>query len=545
MAWDDAPPTAVELAKVAKPSWDSLPPTPAELQRAEPPTTPGLLSRAGSVALDAGKYVGKQALSLAGAAGEAIDRYTGAPMRAGISAAQSGENPIPAAYQQFGEDPSKAPTGKDIVKKAGVTDETHHLSDVVPGYAEPGQSQHWYQPEKKGFLDPTPAGAAGAAMDIAANPLNFIPTGTIANQSKALGRALAPVADAMDLKGLAGDAGKVLTKGGEALTGVPEKDIATYAKHGDEIEAMANASDNNAHVAANQMRENWANKVQDYKKGLADQISTALNDSDKTVSQNSILEALDKAKSKINPKLRGEELEGVEALKAKVNAVADENGNIPLKDAHDLKQYLQEVATPSYGPTGQIFNYGKQAAQAAKSGAAEVRGLINEAAPEVAEANSRYSQLHDIEDRVNRNMLIEGKPEASIISAGNNGNPANRENLKQLGLLVGHDMVGDAEKLSAMRTFADPKFLPMDTTGKSATRVGAGAGLGAAAGHYLGIGAIPGAAVGSMATSPAVLKGLINSAKAGSQKAQAALNNIERAGLLSGVARVTDKNVNH
>lgn len=54
---------------------------------------------------------------------EGIDRVTGAPVRAAIGAAQEGQNPLSAAFDQFGEPSHLAPTGKQIVEKAGVSDE--------------------------------------------------------------------------------------------------------------------------------------------------------------------------------------------------------------------------------------------------------------------------------------------------------------------------------------------------------------------------------------------------------------------------------------
>lgn len=52
-----------------------------------------------------------------------VDSYTGAPARAGVGALQDGKGiggAIGAAAEQFGEDPTLAPTSKDIRKKAGV-----------------------------------------------------------------------------------------------------------------------------------------------------------------------------------------------------------------------------------------------------------------------------------------------------------------------------------------------------------------------------------------------------------------------------------------
>lgn len=55
---------------------------------------------------------------------ERMDAYTGAPTRAAISKLQDDFTQLPeaakAAYEQFGEKPNKAPTGRDIAKKMGL-----------------------------------------------------------------------------------------------------------------------------------------------------------------------------------------------------------------------------------------------------------------------------------------------------------------------------------------------------------------------------------------------------------------------------------------
>lgn len=76
--------------------------------------------------------------------GEFVDKYTGAPTRAGLLAGIKGENPLLAAKAQFGEDISGAPTGEDIVGELGME----------PGFAR---------------------SAAGFGVDVLADPLNFVP----------------------------------------------------------------------------------------------------------------------------------------------------------------------------------------------------------------------------------------------------------------------------------------------------------------------------------------------------------------------------------
>jgi hypothetical protein len=326
--------------------------------------------------------------------------------------------------------------------------------------------------------------------------------------------------------------GKGASKLGSALTGVPESEIETYAKHADEINDMAKSSDNNTFQAANDLREKWQGEIQDVKKSLNSQISSALErDGGKTISQNPILEALEAQKAKLNPKLDPDQISQIDALAKKVSSLANENGEISLKEAHELKNHLQDIASPAYG-SGQIFQSGKNTQFAAKSAARAARGLINETAPEIANANNQLAELHDIEDSMNRNILKANAPEASILAAGNEGNLRNAEGLKRLSAMTGSDMNADASKLAAMRTFGSPGLLPQGTTGKTLTHAGLGVGLGGLLGHEAGIGWGAGAVVGTALTSPQALKSVINAGLITKEAAKQIAENPQAAGMI-------------
>ena len=62
--------------------------------------------------------------------GTAVKSVTTAPLFSGISAIQRGENPILAAYKQFGASPEKAPSGQQILEQAGVTQRP--IGEFVP-----------------------------------------------------------------------------------------------------------------------------------------------------------------------------------------------------------------------------------------------------------------------------------------------------------------------------------------------------------------------------------------------------------------------------
>lgn len=128
-----------------------------------------------------GKDIGSGLLKMAGEKYQQyVDPYTGAPIRAGIYQLQENAGDPgkawDAAKTQFGGDASKAPTGKDIAKRAGVPDTS--LSDVIPS-AYDNDPKSW-KLQRGGLLDPTASGAAGMGIDMAADPLNVVPLSEVA-----------------------------------------------------------------------------------------------------------------------------------------------------------------------------------------------------------------------------------------------------------------------------------------------------------------------------------------------------------------------------
>jgi len=322
-------------------------------------------------------------------------------------------------------------------------------------------------------------------------------------------------------------AGNVAAKAGETLTGIPKQVIQTYAKHADEINEMAHAADGSIAQAADEMRKGFSDSIQATKGKLNSQISSTLAKSDKTVPIQSSIASLEDIKSQLNPdihsqdiaqidkiidKIKGREIKEMVPTGNQLEPVMTGTGQMPVKDAHELKQYMQGIVSDSYRKPGEIFTSGSGADRAIKSAASNMRQEINVAEPKIAEANNSLSELHNIDDSMNSNLISAGKPEAALISAGSGSNPRNVQSLERLGEMTGTDMKGQAEKLAAMRTFNEPGWTPVDSTGKSAARIGLGGGAGALIGHMTGIpGAeMTGAAIGTGATSPAALKAAIN-----------------------------------
>lgn len=190
-SWDDYETTDQAPAKGSKFSWDDYPPVEEQKEK-------GL----GDSIVE--NVVQPVIENVVVPVGQAIDRFTGAPSRAAVGAAQDGKNPVSAFAEQFGEDPEKAPTGKDLARKMGFSgNENDALSSVLPSlYSATGDE--WLKLKKGGVLDPTPAGAAGLALDVATDWTNLVPAKALASASAkaakqaipAIGKGAVKAADA-------------------------------------------------------------------------------------------------------------------------------------------------------------------------------------------------------------------------------------------------------------------------------------------------------------------------------------------------------------
>lgn len=164
-----------------------------------------------------------------------VDSYTGAPIRAGIGAIQEDRGAggaLKAFASQFGEDPSRAPTGQDIARRAGVSDTA--LSDVAPSlYSDTGDE--WLKLKRGGLADPTASGAAGFGIDLAADLTNVVPVGAIAKAAakggaKAFSGGVRLASGAAE--GLSNAAAKVGKRTVQGAFGIPEESITRYlARH--------------------------------------------------------------------------------------------------------------------------------------------------------------------------------------------------------------------------------------------------------------------------------------------------------------------------
>lgn len=119
---------------------------------------------------------------------KAID-YPGSVLRAGVYApmieAASGKN-LGTSFGKAVRGEESTPGTAELLERGGVP-ELGRASDVIPGFAEPGQGGY-FQPEKGGALDITGRGLIGFGGDIAGDPLTYGTAG-LKTGAKALERA--------------------------------------------------------------------------------------------------------------------------------------------------------------------------------------------------------------------------------------------------------------------------------------------------------------------------------------------------------------------
>ncbi len=283
---------------------------------------------------------------------------------------------------------------------------------------------------------------------------------------------------------------RVISKGkgligqvGEMLTGVPAKKSITYLEDAPLINNMAKESAGNTSEAADQMRFGWNEQINQAKKQANKQISNTISKSQVRVNPEDIYTELEMIKGRLDPRLAADEIAEIAKMQddlmnlVSLGKVTDDAGSISMQELSNYNKYLKPKAKGQYtNGTGKMFAPDSEVGRAAQAAQKTTRGLMNKE-PQIKEAYSKLAKLRKTEKTMNKNLLAEGKPEASILAAGG-GNTRNAGWLKQIDDVVGGNFVKDADRLSAMDTFTNPPFLPIDTTGKSAARIGVGGGLG-------------------------------------------------------------------
>lgn len=308
--------------------------------------------------------------------------------------------------------------------------------------------------------------------------------------------------------------GKALTKVSSALTGATQKEISTFADRADDVLDLWKRSGENVQNMADDVREGFQRTLDATRRKLGGEIGKALDEIGVIVPRkqaNAILKSLDEQAAAINPKLYPEEIQKINFIRDRIKSVLGNNTKIDGRTIHDLKEFLYSVSKGAFKDSPMTFEQGTKVAKVAKRAARVAREVINDAAPDVAKANNKLSAMHSIEEKAGRgllkNILLPDTPSGALRSAGAGTNPRARKFLEQLDELTGGNFVKSAEDVASATRFGDASLLPVDTTGKSATRLMTAAGLG-----FLG-GGPTGATILSAMTSPLAVKKAIQAGR--------------------------------
>lgn len=313
-------------------------------------------------------------------------------------------------------------------------------------------------------------------------------------------------------------AGKAIQKGSELsktglkrlasnLSGLTEKEIETYASRPEEVKKIMSTFGEGE--AADTIRTEFMNNIRGARQKYGSAIGEALKKPDFIEPKHDLSPVVKKLEeklssiSKIKEKLGADDINDLRELTKKIRELGTD-GKVSVSELHEIKEFLQDFAKPSYLKNGQIFTRGDLSQGAAKNAAREAKVMVDRLAPEIAEANQKLFQMHAIEDNINKNLITPGKAAGGLISAGKGENKQSIRMLKQLSGLTGQDMLKRAEELAAAETFKNAKLLPQDVTGKSLTRALAGTAAGGL------IGGPVGAMAGAAATSPIAIKAAID-----------------------------------
>jgi hypothetical protein len=170
-----------------------------------------------------------------GKAFRAVDSYSGAPIRAGMQAFQKGDSLGDVARtikNQFGSDPSTAPSGEDIFANAGVPRQVSLKTRTMRTGDRPGD--FIVLPEEK-ETKINPAAVAGLGLEMATDPINYVPLGPIAGGATKLAGKATEIASAPIAKGLRNFAEQRAVKAttGESISALRKMTKTTLQDAGD------------------------------------------------------------------------------------------------------------------------------------------------------------------------------------------------------------------------------------------------------------------------------------------------------------------------
>jgi hypothetical protein len=468
----------------------------------------------------------KKGLEGVQAAGQFVDKFTGAPTRAGISALQQGKGILGAGAafgKQFGEDPTRAPTGKDIAREFGVPAtefETPFRSFDLPGER----------------VKTTAQDVAGLGIDVLADPTLVVPVGTVAKGAAAVGKAVGKVATKAAVKGAKAAMGAerfaaASKRLARTFTGVNEAAVTEYLSR-----PFARV---NAARPINEIAEDAFDSISKLKDEVVDLSARSydvLEKSDAVLTGKDIKKIIDAAEARIDKitvgkaqgiggvskstvsQLRGmiddlKKASGAEAAQEIGTGVLDASGKeitrtIPAKggqiSAADAKNILQQIDNMTDYGTG-VGGFDNQTNAAFKSIRKSIDKILKPKVPEykaIMEGTDDVMGLSEKTTRLGDASKVFGNRDTMInrikgVSKLNRTRLGDEDVLKKFGEAVGKDFITEAEDRLILEAFGK-------ATTQGSRKVQLGKGIGAALGSLTGTeaGAVAGfgagGAVGSM-----------------------------------------------
>lgn len=218
--WEDVP-----LKGQADDGWEDVPLKGAANVPSPQPQGDMLDRFATNYAIPALQTVGQGAVGAVGSFAQAVDKYGGAAaLRSALMKVAEGKpgEALPAAYAQYGEDPTLAPSGKQLAAKAGLSTREFATPFILNPFAKGDQ----------GKLKVSPAGLVGGLGEAVVDPVNVIPAGKMAQGAAYLARkgVVAPIAKA-------GEIAAPLV--GKAAFRIPTETTRAFMENPSRIEAAA------------------------------------------------------------------------------------------------------------------------------------------------------------------------------------------------------------------------------------------------------------------------------------------------------------------
>lgn len=460
-----------------------------------------------------------------GVIGKAIDtleRYGSAPMRAAYGAAQKGllERGIPmdvvggvkAAYEQFGADPSKAPTAAELVEQNPIGKvfsnkgvQEAFASTPAGSAIKMGLLPFVGNERAKEVAGKAPKKALEFLVGAETDPVSYVPGAVFEKPLVQGAKIVGKTAGAL------GRGGAYLA---EQTTGIPRRVWANYGKRAKEIGKLA--KDYVGESRYNQAFTDFRNTIGDAIVGRKNQLNEMIDKGLSGASRSSkipvepILKELDVAVRGLHPVTEASAINEIQGLKNIVRELAPE-GKVSAWDTYKLQRYFHNRSMNAFAEGGQIFNPSSQAAKAAKAARYKTTELVNKLFPDtIKKANQEFVLLHNIDDIIPPSMLNPNASVAALRRAAIDPNSKERKGLAQLSqFLHGDDRL--VQGALDLATFEKTTNLPINplsgggTTSTSRTLLGGGVGLlGEASDDPQLKWAARGA--GAMIASPALLK---------------------------------------